>query len=165
VAIGPGEFVVERIFAADEWGVPCDRQIMATECGAHQGTERLGAVGVAPAEVIEDRDPVGVGSHGNRIAHRFVDSASGHVVGIVITQTWIHATADHQATPAFQSRADDCRIAGAIPMDTDQWLDDAAPLNLVVVLPNDPVLASDVGGSEDLDQGRFAVELAGLGEV
>ena len=59
------EFVVQAVLAADERGFQFHREVVTGECGPHQRTERLGVFAVAPAEVIQDRNPGRIGADGD----------------------------------------------------------------------------------------------------
>ena len=125
---------------------------MAGECGPHQRPERLRPIGVAPAEVVEDRDALRVGADGHAVADGFIDGAGRHVIGIEVAVAGVHAAGDHQAAVRIEHRAQHGRVARAVVGDADQRLDDAAALHFVIVLPDHPFLAGDVQGSEDAQQ-------------
>lgn len=57
--VDPSEFIVEAILAADEGRLPRDRHIVTSQRGADQRSERLGAIGVSPTEVVQDGQPLG----------------------------------------------------------------------------------------------------------
>ena len=83
LAVGAGVLVVERVLARHERRAVGDRRVVAA---AHRGdelAERRRPPRVAPREVVEQGDPVGVGADGDDVADRLVDDGVGHRLGIV----------------------------------------------------------------------------------
>ena len=78
-----GVLVVQAVLARDERRAVGQGQRRGSPCAAQdQRAERLGPLGVAPAEVVEEGDPVGVGPDGHAVADGLVDHAAGHRVGV-----------------------------------------------------------------------------------
>ena len=65
--------------------------------GSDQCAQRLRPFGVAPAEIVEDRDPVRVGSDGDAVSHGFVDRRCRHPVRIEVAELRIDAAGDRRA--------------------------------------------------------------------
>ena len=70
-----GVLVVQAVLARDERRAVGQGQVVARLRGQDQRAERLGALGVAPAEVVEQRDPPGIGADGHAVADGLVDDA------------------------------------------------------------------------------------------
>ncbi len=154
--------VLQAVLAADERHAIGHGHVAARFGGAHQGAEHLRPVGVAPAKVVEQRDPRRVGADGDNVAHRLVDRVRGHLVRVEVAEPRVETAADGETGPGAENGRHHRRVAGAVVGNTNQWLDDAAALNLMVVLANDPFLAANVRRSEDLEQRVGEVLLAGL---
>ena len=74
------------------------------------------------------------------------------MVGVQLAVAGIHAASDHDAASRFEHRPKHGRVARTVLPSADQRFDDAAALHLVIVLPDDPFLAGDVGRAENLPQ-------------
>ena len=109
-----------------------------------------GPFAIAPAEIVEQGDPLGIGADRDAIAHRLVDGTGGHVVGVEIAVARIHPAGDDQPASRREDRPDDRGVAWSVVGDADQRLDDAPALHLMVVLPDHPFLAANVERAEDL---------------
>ena len=158
VGVHKAEFVVQAVFSADERSLQGDGDVVAGQGGANERAERFGAIGIAPAEVIQDRDPTRIRSDGHRVPHRFVDRRGGHVIRIEVAVARVHAAADDQSTARIEDGSQDGGIAGSVVLGTDQRFDDTPALHFVIVLANDPFFAGDVQAAEDLEQiGREVV--------
>ena len=90
------------------------RSVATAEGGPHQAPQHVLPIGVAPAEVVENGDALGIGADGHAVAHRFVDGRGGHPVRIEIAVPRVHAAGDHQPAPRFKIGADDGRVGGAV---------------------------------------------------
>ena len=82
LAVFTGVFVVEAVLAGDERRAEGHGRVVAALRAAHQAAQPVWQVGVAPGEVVQQRDLVGVRAHGHHVAHRLVDRSPGHQVGI-----------------------------------------------------------------------------------
>ena len=99
-------------------GVPIgQRDVVAGLCGPHERAERLGPLGIAPAEVVEDRDPRRIGADGRAVADRLVDDAARHGVGVDPAVSRVDAAADGQAAGRAADGQDDRRVAGPVVAD------------------------------------------------
>src|SRR5262249_18792534 len=78
-----------------------------------------------------------------------VDCRRRHRVGVEVAVVWVDTAADRQPCPRAEYRHDDGGIAGAVVRHTDQRLEDAAALHLVVVLADDALLAAHVVRRQD----------------
>ena len=139
------EFVVEGIFATDERRRQFDGQVLAGDRRTDQRSQRFGSIGVAPAKIVQDCDSGRVGTDRDGVADRFVDRRSGHVIRVQIAIAGIDAAGKNQAAAGVHFRANDGGVAGAALADAHDGFDHAAALDFVIVLPNDPVFAGDVG--------------------
>ena len=72
-AVLVAEFIIEAVFATDEGCSISNRDVLTGDGGAHERAEGFRAFGVAPAEIVEDRDAVRVGSDGDAVSDGFVD--------------------------------------------------------------------------------------------
>ena len=108
----PSELIIQTVFTADKRRFPLNRQIVACDGGSDQRAECFRSLGIAPTEIIENREPLGVCSNCNRITDRFVDGGSGHMVRVVIAKAWVHAARQHDPSFAMELWPDDGRIAG-----------------------------------------------------
>ena len=109
--------------------------------GAHKLRELIVSVGrffrlhrIAPAEIVESRQMIGIHTHGHGVSHRFVNRAGRHPVGVDIAVTRADAVGDHHAFHRIQKRPDDRRIRRPVIADADQGLDHRAALDFMIVL-------------------------------
>ena len=165
-AVGAGVLVVQAVLAGDEGRAVGDGRVVAALRAAHQAAQPVGQVGVAPAEVVEQGDLVGVGADGHAVAHRLVDGGPGHGVGVERAVGRVDAgrerdPAVHAAGPvaaavgsAAAKRQVQHRGVGTAPRRPrpDERLDHRAALHLVVVVADDVLLAADVGRREQGQQ-------------
>ena len=83
LAVDADVLVVQRVLAGDE------RRAVRPGCGAAplDGGDELAegrlAARIAPREVVEQRDPVGIGAGGDHVADRLVDGRVRHPLGVV----------------------------------------------------------------------------------
>ena len=70
---------------------------MAAAHGGDELAERRRPARVAPREVVEQGDPVGVGADGDDVADRLVDDGVGHRLGVVQAVPRVDADADGDA--------------------------------------------------------------------
>ena len=70
---------------------------MAAVDGGDELAERRRPPRVAPREVVEQGDPVGVGADGDDVADRLVDDGVGHRLGVVQAVPRVDADADGEA--------------------------------------------------------------------
>ena len=152
VVIKEAELVVQAVFATNEGRAQRDREVLASDRGTDERPKRFGSIGVAPAEVVEDRNLGRIGSDRDRVPHGFVDRRSGHVIRVEVAVVRVHAATDHQPTTAGQFRTHNGSVAGSIALWADQRFDNAARLDFVIVLANHPVLAGNVVAAQDLEQ-------------
>src|SRR4051812_16386784 len=122
------KFVVEAIFAGDERHLEGEGDIAAGLGGADQGAENFGAVGVSPAEVIEQGNARWVRADGDDVADGFIDGEARHVIRIEIAVMGINAAPDGEAPPRTVNRHDDGSIPGTVVGGADEGLDDRAAL-------------------------------------
>ena len=87
-------FVVERVLAGDEGRA--DRTAPHHDSRARLPPAHPASPGerVAPAEIIQDGDPLGVCADGDGVADGFIDHAAGHAVGIALAIFRIDAVAE-----------------------------------------------------------------------
>ena len=116
---------------------------------------------VAPAEVVQSRETVERGPHGDRVPDGFVDGGRRHVVGVDVAVAGADAVGDDDALKGIEERPDDGGVARAVVDDAGQGLDHASPLDLVVVLADDRFLAADVQPREHRLQGLSQVRRFG----
>ena len=102
----PGELVVQAVLATDERCAEGDGGVVATQGCPDQCPQRLGAFGVSPAEVVEDRDPCGVGTGRDAVPQGLVDRGDCHPVGIEVAVVGVDSAGDDQATVRFKVGAD-----------------------------------------------------------
>ena len=117
-------FVVQAVLAGDERRAVGQGHVAARLGGADQRAERLGPLGVAPAEVVEERDP----RRDRRRRPRQLRTASSMTqpaiaIGIELAVARVDAAADGQAARRAEDRQDDRRVAGPVVAHADQRLD------------------------------------------
>ena len=89
--------VVERVLARHERRpVEVGRRAAAGDRG-HEFAERRGSAWVAPREVVEQGNAIGVGADGDDVADRLVDDGDGHVLGVGQPVPRVDADADREA--------------------------------------------------------------------
>ena len=71
----------------------------------------------------------------------------------------IDAAGDDEASVGCQVGTDDGGVRRTVVVDADERFDDAAGLDLVVILANDPFFAGNVEGSENLPEVVSVVRL------
>ena len=120
---------------------------MAGPAGLDERAERLLPPRVTPAEVVEQRDAVGIGPRRHGVGDRLDNGSGRHLVGIEPAEPVPQAHAKHDAAVAAEHAADHGAIGGALSR-PEERLDDRAALHLVVVLTDDPLLARHVGQRE-----------------
>ena len=86
-AVGADVLVVQRVLARHPRCAVSDRGVVAPANGCHELAERALAARVAPREVVEQGDAVGVGADGDDVADRLVDDGVGHRLGVVRART------------------------------------------------------------------------------
>ena len=123
---------------------------MAGAAGLNERAQRVGPPCVAPAEVVEQGDPVGVSAGGHGVGNRFHDPAGGHLIGIEPADVVAEPHAEHDPAVAAEHAADHRSIGRAFA-GSQQRLEHRAALHLMVVLPDDPLLARHVGQREHVD--------------
>ena len=160
VRVNERELVVEAVLAADERRAECDRRVFAGKSGSHERAECLRPIRIAPTEIVEDRDASRIGSDCDAIADGLVNRRGGHPVRIEITESRIHAAGDRQSSLRLQIRTHDCGIRWAIVADADQRFHNAAGLDFVVVLADDPFFAAHVERAEDRLEGFIVARLS-----
>jgi hypothetical protein len=80
--------------------------------GRDQLAERRGPARIAPGEVVEQRDPVGIGADGHHVADRLVDHGVGHRLGVVQPVPRVDADADREALRCRSGSASTTPSAG-----------------------------------------------------
>src|SRR5579864_5808115 len=61
---------------------------MTALCTPHQRAKPVRLVGITPAEIIEQRHSIRIGSDGNGVAHSLVYSRPGHRIRVDLTIEW-----------------------------------------------------------------------------
>ena len=136
--------VVQRILAADEGRSVRQRGVAASLHRGDEFAERRGPARVAPREVVEQRDVVGVGADRDDVADRLVDHGVRHALGIELAVPRVDTDADRQ--PVRVGRVGDHDAVGVtVVTPTDQWSNHGAAQDLVVVAADDRLLRGDVG--------------------
>ena len=157
-AVGAGVLVVQRVLARDERRAVGDGCVVAPVDGGDQLAERRRAARVAPREVVEQRDAVGVGADGDDVADRLVDHGVGHRLGVVEAVPRVDADADGQPVGVAGS-ASTTPSAGASPSHADERAHGGAAADLVVVAVDRRRLRGDVRVGEQGEQrGRRVVD-------
>ena len=138
----PGDFPKTLDEVAPEGQVRKHGEVVGRRDGLYEQNRNQGeppvVVGVQGA-ASDDADADGV-------ADGFVDAGEGHGVGVFHARR--HPAGEDDALAAGEFGAEDGRVAGADLTGAGKGFHDAAALNLVIVLADDPVLGRDVGVSE-----------------
>ncbi len=71
------------------------------------------------------------------------------MVRVEVTVVRIHATGDRQSSIGMQDRPNNRRIPRSIVFRSDQRLDDAAALDFMVILADDPMFAGNIQAAQD----------------
>ena len=161
--VGVGEDVVEAILAAHERRRQRDRQIVAGAAGLDERAERLRPPRVTPAEVVEQGDPIGIGSGRDGVGDRLHDPARRHLVGIEPAEMMPEPHAEHDPAVAAEHAANHGPV-GRTFTGAEQGLEHRAALHFVVVLPDNPLLARHVGQREHVDERRRDTAVTSPGE-
>ena len=126
---------------------------------AHRGdqlAERRRPPRVAPREVVEQGDLVGVGADGDDVADRLVDDGVGHRLRVVEPEPRVDADADGDAVGVAGVGEHDA-VAGPVAADADERAHDGAAADLVVVAVDRRRLGGDVAVAEQGEQRRRRV--------
>ena len=81
--------------------------------------------------------------HTDDVAQGLVDPGDGHLIGIDVVEFGTQPAPDSDSPIGFVPWAQDRRVRRPIRR-ADQWLDHAAPLHFVVVLPDHPFLGRGI---------------------
>ena len=156
-----GVLVVQAVLARDEWCAVGERDVVAGLGGEHQRAQRLGPLGVAPAEIIEQGDALGVGPDGDAVANGLVDHTAGHGIRVEPAVARVDAAADGQSATRAAHRHDHGRVAGAVVAGRRPAAARPCALDLVIVLADDPLLAAHVPMPEQGEQVGREIGFAG----
>ena len=155
------KLVIQAVLTGNKRGPVDKRHIVAGLGSSHQGAEYLGFADVTPAEVVEQGYPREVTADGNNLPQGFINCRGGHPVGVYLSVSRVYAAGHDGPHLRAQHRSDDGGITRAVVFLTHQGLKDAAPLYLMVVLADDPLLTAHVPRAEDAEQGLPRVFGAG----
>ena len=125
---------------------------MAAPHGGDELAERRRAPRIAPREVVEQRDPVGIGADGDDVADRLVDDGVRHRLGVVQPVPRVDADADGEAVVRAGIGEHDA-VARSVARPAHQRADDGAAADLVVVAVDRRGLGGDVAVAEQGEQG------------
>ena len=151
--VGAGVLVVQRVLARHERGAVGDRRVVAAAHGGDEPAERRRPARVAPREVVEQGDPVGIAADGDDVADRLVDDGVGHRLGVVQAVPRVDADADGDAVGVARVGEHDT-VAGPVGARPDERAHDGAAADLVVVAVDRRRLGGDVAVGEQGEQGR-----------
>ena len=148
------EFVVQAVLAGNKGSAERHGRIVAAPGGLDERAESFGAGGITPAEIVQDSCFRGVSSASDNISNSLVDGGNRHPIGIDISIARIHTTTDGDPAQRIVARREDDPVPGTIRSRPLQRLDDAAALDLVIILTNHPFLRGDIGSCQYLPQQR-----------
>ena len=151
--------VVQRVLARHERRAEQLGGRAAAGDGGDEFAERRGVTRVAPREVVEQRDQVGVGADGDDVADRLVDGDGGHRLGVVQPVPRVDADADGDAVVVLGMGQDDA-VGVADVVLARQRAHQRRAADLVVVAVDDRGLGGDVRVGEQGEQrGRGIVDV------
>ena len=141
--------VVQGILSGHERSVEHERCSRATVDGRHQVSQSGLATRVAPREIVEQCDLVGVGTDGDDVAHGFVDGVERHSLGIVQPVPRVDPDADRHAV-CLRRVGEYNTVGGAVRCGPDQGTNDRRTEDLVVI----PVNGGGLRGNVRMTQQR-----------
>ena len=145
--------VVQAVLARDERSAVGDRRLAAAGDGVDELTHRLGAARVAPREVVEQRDAIGIGAGGHHVADRLIDHRPRHRPGVDRPEAGVDADAQHGERAARRARRQQYRRVGrAVVTSTAVGPHDGAPEHLVVVAVDHILLRAQARMGEQPEQ-------------
>src|SRR5438045_3875808 len=100
----------------------------------------MGILWVSPAEVIQDRGMIDVSANRDQVPERLINGASAHPIGIPIAVRGIKSIRDDDRALRIKPRAEHARIGRPALVQAHKRLDDASPLDLMIILTHDPFL-------------------------
>ena len=148
-----GVRVVERVLAGHERRAEGLGGRAAAGDGGDERAEGLRVTGVAPREVVEEGDAVGIGADGDDVADRLVDGNGGHRLRVVEPVPRVDADADGDAVILLRVGEDDT-VGMALVAPAGQRSHERRPADLVVVAMDDGRLGGDVRVGEQGEQSR-----------
>ena len=150
-AVGADVLVVQRVLAGHERCAVGDGGVVATADRGDQLAERARPSRIAPREVVEQGDAVGIGADRDDVADRLVDDGVGHRLGVVQPVPGIDADADGDAVGVAGVGEHDT-VGRRVPLDADERAHRRAAPDLVVVAVDRRRLGGDVAVGEQGEQ-------------
>ena len=145
------ELVEQRVLAGDERHPIGASAVGATLHGANERTEPVGLGRVAPTEVVEHGDLIGIAADGHKVAYRFVHREQCHRVRVVSANRRADAVGEHDGFAAFGAERLEYRcVGGTIGLRADIGADHGAATDLVVVAADDVLLGGHIRMREQL---------------
>ena len=152
-AVAAGVLVVQRVLAGHERRAEGLGGRAAAGDGGDERAERRRVTGVAPREVVEQGDAVGVGADGDDVADRLVDGDGSHRLRVVQPVPRVDADADGDPVILLRVGEDDT-VGVTCVVRTGEWAHEGRAADLVVVAVDDGRLGGDVRVGEQGEQSR-----------
>ncbi len=164
----PQIFVIEAVLAADERRTISHRRVITTLRRPHHRAESIRQAGIAPAEVIENGDLVGVCANRHQITHCLIHRRPGHRIrinrAVLRTKPIRERDSFHPLALCIQGEGNNHRrITRPVIIHAHQRLDRRAALHLMIVTADDALLAANIGMRQQSQQGIGQVGCASAG--